>query len=275
MAEQLTNPSAEYQKMKAGLDAWDVWEEMSEGERCEIILTKFAGHQWFEPGQLPILAGFKDDPIAWGRIKTIGNQIGVKGWDLDRAADAWLRQQRNGHEPHVARELPEIPPPLAPPLPTAAQLTEGLADDAAPWLEAYAAHSCGWSPRAAPGFHIAVGLWMLSTIAARRIRVEMGNAIYPTLFIALVARSTLYAKTTTAKIGIDALRQAGCGHLLASDRSTPQALLRSMAGYVPFDYGSRTPEVQETIARRVSFAAQRGCVFRGVGRITDTDDTQG
>lgn len=181
---------------------------------------------------------------------------------LEAMADAATRS--NGTHPEAApRDLAYQP--LAPPLPRAAHLAATLADNAAPWLDAYERHSRHWSPRAAPGFHRAVGLWMLSTVAARRIRVEMGTAIYPTLFLALVARSTLYAKTTTAKIGIDGLRQAGCGHLLAADRSTPQALLRSMAGHVPADYGSLGPDAQETLSRRVSFAAQRGWYFEEWG----------
>ena len=67
-----------------------------------------------------------------------------------------------------------------------------------------------------------------------RICVEMGSEVYPTLFMAMVARSTLYAKTTTARIGIDGLRDAGCGYLLAaSSRSTPQALLADLGGHLP------------------------------------------
>ena len=179
-------------------------------------------------------------------------------------AIAEVATRRNGHSPEVLSA--SIPfQPLAPALPREAHLNPTLSDDAAPWLDAYGAHSRKWSPRAAPAFHTAVGLWMLSTIAARRICVEMGSEVYPTLFMAMVARSTLYAKTTTAKIGIDGLRDAGCGYLLAADRSTPQALLRSMGGHLPQDYGSRPLEQQEMLQRRVAFAAQRGWYFEEWG----------
>jgi hypothetical protein len=270
MAEHPSQESAAYREVKASLDAWEMWEAMDEPQRLFMIMDRYPAVKWYDndpyaDNNLPTLAHFRTDEVLWGKIKQRFKDIGGIPWDLERAVDSYLRKHRNGHEPIEHPPLPETPTPLAPPLPRAARLKPGLADTAAPWLEEYITHSWRWSPRAAPGFHSAIGLWMLSTIAARRIRVELGNAIYPTLFIALVARSTLYAKTTTAKIGIDALRQAGCGHLLASDRSTPQALLRSMAGYVPADYGSKMPEMQETIARRVSFAAQRGWYFEEWG----------
>ena len=271
MAEPTTKEAAAYlAAQNAVMDAALMWADMGEDERLAMILNRFPAESWYDDDvkkhgdNLSTIAHFRHAD-QWEQIKQRFKDIGGNPFDLQRRVDRWLAQHRNGHEPSTPLVVAEHPAPLAPPLPKAAKLKETLADEAAPWLEEYVAHSWRWSPRAAPGFHRAVGLWILSTIAARRIKVEMGSPIYPTLFMAMVARSTLYAKTTTAKIGIDAVRQAGCGYLLASDRSTPQALLRSMGGYVPPDYGSRTPEAQETIAKRVSFAAQRGWYFEEWG----------
>ena len=152
-----------------------------------------------------------------------------------------------------------------PPLPQFAVLDPRLADGAAPWLEAYVAHSQRWSPRAATSFHQGVGLWVLATVAARRISVEMGSPIYPVLFFALVARSTLFAKTTTAKLGRDAIRAAGCQHLLGADRSTPQALLRSMTGPVPDNYEKLPDDEQARIRARIGNAGQRGWFYEEWG----------
>src|SRR5207248_11561637 len=58
--------------------------------------------------------------------------------------------------------------------------------------------SSKWSPRAYDGFHEAVGLWILSTIAARRVALAHGGRRYTPLFIALTARTSLYSKSTTA-----------------------------------------------------------------------------
>jgi hypothetical protein len=148
--------------------------------------------------------------------------------------------------------------PVVPRLPLAAILPPALAQGAAPWLEDYIAHSTRWSPRAATHFHAAIGLWMLSTIAAGRIAVELGGPIYPSLNIALVSVSTLFVKTTTAKIGKRGLRQVGCGRLLAPDRATPQALLRAMSGALPEGFDTLDEAAKQAFCERLAFAGQRG-----------------
>jgi 5S rRNA maturation endonuclease (ribonuclease M5) len=151
----------------------------------------------------------------------------------------------------------------APPLPTAVACeSPGLET----WLTHYSAHSLKWAPRAAPGYHAAIGLWVLSTIAARRIVVHLGsNDIYPTLFVALIAESTLWTKTTAAALGIRILRRAGCGYLLGPDRTTPQYLLKLMAGIVPKDYGTASSDEQATMRKAFGFSAQRGWFYEEWG----------
>jgi hypothetical protein len=180
----------------------------------------------------------------------------------DRLSHLYRNLQEAQTRTHVS--VPKATP-IAPPLPQRATLPATMAAGAAPWLEAYIGHSARWSPRAADQYHGAIGLWMLSTIAARRIAVELGSPVYPNLFLALVSRSTLYAKTTTAKIGRSGLRQAGCGALLALDRATPQALLRAMAGAVPDGFGTLEPLAQIALTERVAFAAQRGWYYEEWG----------
>jgi hypothetical protein len=160
-------------------------------------------------------------------------------------------------ETHPPRRATDQEPPIAPPLPAYATFAARVAEGAAPWLDAYIAHSAHWSPRAADAYHAGIGLWMLSGVAAGRVAVELGALQYPNLFLALVSRSTLYAKTTTAKIGRNGLRQAGCGRLLAPDRSTPQALIRSMAGAVPADFSAMSDAAQLALTERIAFAGQR------------------
>jgi hypothetical protein len=113
---------------------------------------------------------------------------------------------------------------------------------------------------------MAVGLWVLSTVAARRIVVHMGSQdIYPTLFIALVAESTHWTKTTAASLGVRVLRRAGCGHLLGPDRTTPQFLLKLMSGVVSQDYGRKCQEEQDAMREAYGFAAQRGWFYEEWG----------
>ncbi len=54
-----------------------------------------------------------------------------------------------------------------------------------PWLDAYIAYSRAWSPRAPASFHEACGLWLLSTIAARRVVTHLGSVRYGNLYLAL------------------------------------------------------------------------------------------
>lgn len=151
--------------------------------------------------------------------------------------------------------------PLCPSLPAMAHLDPDLSEGAAPWLDAYCAHSQYWAPRAARGFHQAVGIWVLSTIAARRVCVHLGREKFPMLFLALIAPSTLYTKSTTAHIGQKSIRKAGCGFFLTPDRITPQALVRRMSGKLKEDYGDLDMMDQETARRDVAFAGQRGWYY--------------
>ncbi len=267
MINDEAEPSKGLRDIRAGLDAWDMWEAMSDPERCEVILTNYAARDWFTLDNLPVLATFRHDPIAWGRIKAIGAEIGVRGWDLEKAADAWLAAHRNGDIPAVYHTPTVAAPPLVPPLPAHSVIHPELAEGAAPWLEAYCEHSRKWAPRAANGFHQAIGLWVLSTISARRVCVHLGKPHFPMLFIALIAPSTLYTKTTTAHVGRKGITDAGCKFLLTPDRITPQALIRRMSGKVEEDYGT-LDEVEQAIRRRdLAFAGQRGWYYEEWGML--------
>ena len=124
-----------------------------------------------------------------------------------------------------------------------------------------------WAPRAYDGFHEAVALFLLSTIAARRIKLQFGpRGVYTSLYIALAARTTVYTKSTTADIGLALLDAAGLSWLLADDDSTPQAFLRSLSRYVPSNYADMPPEEQEHIRRQLAFTAQRGWFYEEWGQ---------
>jgi Protein of unknown function (DUF3987) len=156
-------------------------------------------------------------------------------------------------------EFPHVPEQLMPALPSEAYLAPDLGAHAAPWLDAYIAYSQHWATRAATHFHEAVGLWMMSTIGARRIRVVWnGDNHFSNLFLAMVARSTLYTKSTVAKLGREALKQAGCNALLFQGKATPHAFMQDLSGHVDPDYPYLSPEKQEEVHQRLAFAAQCG-----------------
>lgn len=152
------------------------------------------------------------------------------------------------------------------PLPEGAYLPEHLSEGASPWLDEYIAFSRKWSPRAYEGFHEAVGLWILSTVAARRVMLPHGGRRYTPLFIALTARTSLYSKSTTADIGTSVLAAAGLDWLLAPDEATPQKFVQSMAGMLPANYGSMDFEQQEHTKRQLAFSGQRGWFYEEFGQ---------
>jgi hypothetical protein len=154
-----------------------------------------------------------------------------------------------------------------PPLPRSAHIDEEQATNASLFLNDYIAFSTQWAPRAYEGFHEAVALFVLSTVAARRIRIECGpRGVYTSLYMALTARTTLFTKTTAADIGLALLEQAGLDALLADDVASPQAFLRSLTRYVPTNYGDLSEEEQARLTQQMAFTAQRGWFYEEWGQ---------
>jgi len=145
-----------------------------------------------------------------------------------------------------------------PPLPESARLPEDLGLGACPWLDDYIEFSKYWSPSGYKGFHASVGIWILSTVAARRVGIPLGSKIqYTPLYIALTARSGLYAKSETASVGVRTIKGSGLGYLLTGDNYTPQALIKSMTGIVPPNYAALEGHDRTLIELAVAYSGQR------------------
>jgi hypothetical protein len=153
------------------------------------------------------------------------------------------------------------------PLPDYARLDPKLETDASPWLNAYIEHSRYWSPRSFEGFHEAVGLWLLSTVAARRVVVHFGKPQYTPLLIALAGRSTIHAKTTAAEIGIEVLTAAGLDWLLADDSATPQKFVRDRTQAPPDNFDKLSGKDLALAEMRLMFAGQCGWWYDEFGML--------
>ncbi len=153
-----------------------------------------------------------------------------------------------------------------PPLPDQARVDEILAAEASRWLDDYIAWSRTWAPRAFEEFHEACGLFDLSTIAARRVRIAFGHGHYTSLYMALTSRTTLYTKSTAADLAVELLRRAGLGMLLADDDATPQAFLRAMTAHVPENADDFSAEAKVALCQQLAFAAQRGWFYEEFGQ---------
>jgi hypothetical protein len=215
-----------------------------------------------DPGPIPALNGFSEQVSRLREAYDSGGSEAVKKafktlviddqkYELLRPPS--LAKKKNKAKPKGSKGFSLTP--TMQPLPDSARLPEGLSRGACQWLEDYVQLSKRWSPSGYEGFHEAVGLWILSTIAARRIATA--NEEHTPLDIALVARSGLYAKSTTAMVGVRLLKQAGLGYLLLDGDHTPQSFVKAMTGPVPDGY-ARTEGSARTVAENsLAFSAQR------------------
>ena len=164
-----------------------------------------------------------------------------------------------GPEPHDPYACPELP--------DYARVDEAAAAKGSRFLDDYIAFSRPWAPRAYDGFHEACGLFALSTVAARRVRFHFGpRGVCTSLYIAIVARTTLFTKTTAANLAIEVIKAAGLGYLLATAAASPQAFLRSLTRYVPSNFAALPDEEQERLRLQLAFTAQRGWHFEAWGQ---------
>ncbi len=156
---------------------------------------------------------------------------------------------------------------LVPPLPDGVAFAPEVSAGASRWLDLYEHYSRAMSPEGYDDFHLACGLWVLSTVAARRVYVPLSKRIYTPLAIALSARTSLFAKTTTAGAAVTALQRAGLSWLLGDDETTPQKLLSDMAGCLSANYGELDQEQQARVRLRVAMSGQRGWYYDEFGQV--------
>lgn len=156
---------------------------------------------------------------------------------------------------------------LHPPLPEGMALESGATDGLCSLKDEYVAFSREKSPEGFEGFHHSCFWGMLSTVAARRIVIDLARRQYTPLIVMLSARSTLYAKTDTAEVERDVLKAAGLDWLLGLTRTTPQKLLQDMAGVVPADYSKLEFQAQEDMKRQIAMSGQRGWHYNEFGKL--------
>ncbi len=152
------------------------------------------------------------------------------------------------------------------PLPKSCRIDPLAGATACHWLDTYIKFSKEWSPRGYEGFHEGCGAFILSTIAARRPLVHLGKPRYPSLYIALTARTSSYSKSTTAGIALATLKRAGLDHLLMPDNATPQKFLMEMKAALPEDFAELDEPGKKRVLDQLAFAAQRGWFYDEFGQ---------
>jgi len=126
------------------------------------------------------------------------------------------------------------------------------------------------SPRGYKDYHPFCFLWLLSTIAARRIYFQFGRKkVYTNLRIALCGGSTGVKKSFTAEVAISLLREElGLSYLLIeTEDMTPEALIMKMVGKraIPDDYKGSSDERTDKIKERLAWSAQKSMYWDEFG----------
>ena len=150
---------------------------------------------------------------------------------------------------------------LAPELPDYAKPDPALVKDAGKWINTYIDYSKSVSPMTPATFHESAALFMVSVVIARRVKLSMPYAtIYPNLFIAWLAETTLYKKSTALNITRKILYKY-FSHLLTAQDFTVESFISDMAGIQPNNLEKMTEKEQDAWKKERDFAAQRGLVL--------------
>jgi len=161
-----------------------------------------------------------------------------------------------GAAPETAAAAPPIPP-----LPDT--VTTAINRDADPgavgaWLSTYMQYARAASPMSPDCFHESAGLWLVSVIIARRLVLRMPfDDIYPNVWLAWLAPSTLFRKSTAMNVALKTAARL-VPHLLAPQEATPEALIRDMAGMDPENLSQMRMDDQHTWQEKKNYPAQRG-----------------
>lgn len=164
-------------------------------------------------------------------------------------------------EPTIRENRTVATPKLAPPLPEFALLSpEQLreAERGRDWLDDYINWAVEASPLTPRLFHESMALWLLATVSTRRMKATIGGEdIYSNLYILIVARTTIYRKSTAMKLAKTLLNKANLSALLLPSEATPEALFDELAGVKPMNFDGLSEDTKTRWKLGRVFAAQR------------------
>jgi hypothetical protein len=128
-------------------------------------------------------------------------------------------------------------------------------------LDMYLMHSLAIAPMTPVQFHESAALWLGSVAIARRLKAPLPHGdVYPNLFIAWIAPSTLWHKTTALNVARKIVYRA-FPHLLAAADTTIEGLLSDWSGKEPENLADLSGENQEIWRASRDHSAQRGMVL--------------
>lgn len=194
--------------------------------------------------------------------------------EIRHAMRTW---QVNGQpdQPIPANEVVDEPEPSqAPALPQAACLTpqqERAAQSCGEWLNEYIRFASQAAPMTPAEFHEALGLVIVATAIARRLALAVSTTrIFPNLYVLLVARSTLWHKTTGFELARKVMDCAGMACLQIGPRQTPESLMLELSTRRPQSFGDWDKASQEQWRQERVFSAQRAWLMEEASSLFDS-----
>lgn len=126
------------------------------------------------------------------------------------------------------------------------------------WLATYTDYARAAAPMTPDLFHESAALWLVSVIVARRLVLRMPfDDIYPNIWLAWLAPSTLFRKSTAMNVAVKTIARLA-PHLLSPQESTPEAFIRDMSGMDPENLSQMRLDDQHIWQEKKNYPAQRG-----------------
>jgi hypothetical protein len=183
-------------------------------------------------------------------------------------------------DPNVLPPQPARPLPLlngVPALPEPARLTseqQAQAETVGRWLDDYVQ----WAGRAANEtpltFHLGAGLYLAAVAVGRRLYIHTPwrQAVFPNLYLMLVAVSTYYRKSAGLSLAGEVARLA-VPHMLMPQPGSPENFMAMLGGVLPPNFSDIPYEDRARLEKGNRYAAQRGLLrdelsglFKSMGR---------
>jgi uncharacterized protein DUF3987 len=122
-----------------------------------------------------------------------------------------------------------------------------------------------WSPQSYPGYANGVALWVLSTVAARRVMLNFSEKRYTNLMIILAGRTTITAKSSAARVGLQIIKDCDLDWLLMSN-PTPEKFIKNMSLHIPDGYDEVTDSLSgEKLKNKIAHHGARGWFYDEFG----------
>lgn len=138
------------------------------------------------------------------------------------------------------------------------------------WIESYTQWAEKRSPLTPRHFHQNIALTMLAGAVAGRCYIQMPHeAVYPNLYTLLVARTSVYAKTTALNLGRRLAREVMPDKVFSSIGS-PEALFDHLGGEMPVNYSELDDVEKKALQAAKKWGARRLFVLDEAGLFFNT-----